>query len=105
MLLSLCFFEGSGILERTIPWFGLLPLLISLGRHRYSLKWRLLHGFFFGSILCCWPLVSAGSWVEAPILSTAEANLPIIGAWMLFCAAGVFFCENLHLSRLSRQWP
>ena len=88
MLLSLCFFEGSGILERTIPWFGLLPLLISLGRHRYSLKWRLLHGFFFGSILCCWPLASAGSWVEAPILSTAEASLPIIGAWMLFCAAG-----------------
>ena len=87
MLLSLCFFEHSGILERTIPWFGLLPLLISLGRHRHNLKWRLLHGFFFGSILCCWPLLAAGSWAQIPLLSTAEASLPIIGALMLFCAA------------------
>ena len=88
MLLSLCFFEDSGVLERTIPWFGLLPLLISLERHRYSLNWRLLHGFFFGSILCCWPLVSTGSWIETSIPATIWASLVMTGSWMLFCAVG-----------------
>lgn len=88
MLLSLCFFEHSGVLERTIPWFGLLPLLISLERHRNSLGWRLLHGFFFGSILCCWPLVSAESWMETSLLATTWTSLVMTASWMLFCAVG-----------------
>ena len=88
MLLSLCFLEQDGVLQRTIPWFGLLPLFISLDRHRHNLKWRLLHGLFFGFILYCWPLVLSGDWNKTSILATAWASLPMIGSWMLFCAAG-----------------
>ena len=88
MLLSLCFLEQDGVLQRTIPWFGLLPLFISLDRHRHDLKWRLLHGLFFGFILYCWPLVLSGEWNKTSILATAWASLLMIGSWMLFCAAG-----------------
>ena len=94
MLLSLCFLEHDGVLERTIPWFSLMPLFISLDRHRRNLKWRLLHCFFFGAILCCWPLLSAGAF-ELPTISGAVwASLPMIGTWMLFCAAGGFLLQR-----------
>ena len=85
MLLSLCFLEHDGILERTIPWFSLIPLFISLDRHRRNLKWRVMHGLFFGLILYCWPLVS---WSEPPNLVTVWTSLVMMGSWMLFCAAG-----------------
>ena len=85
MLLSLCFLEHDGILERTIPWFSLVPLFISLDRHRRNLKWRLLHGLFFGLILYCWPLVS---WNEPARLTAVWTSLLMMGPWMLFCAAG-----------------
>ena len=85
MLLSLCFLEHDGILERTIPWFSLIPLFISLDRHRRNLKWRLMHGLFFGLILYCWPLVS---WNEPANLATMWTSLLMMGSWMLFCAAG-----------------
>ena len=85
MLLSLCFLEHDGILERTIPWFSLIPLFISMDRHRHNLKWRVMHGLFFGLILYCWPLVS---WNEPPNLATVWASLLMMGSWMLFCVAG-----------------
>ena len=85
MLLSLCFLEHDGILERTIPWFSLIPLFISLDRHRRNLKWRVMHGLFFGLILYCWPLVS---WSEPPNLVTVWSSLVMMGSWILFCAAG-----------------
>ena len=85
MLLSLCFLEHDGILERTIPWFSLIPLFISLDRHRRNLKWRLVHGLFFGLILYCWPLVS---WNEPANLAAVWTSLLMMGSWMLFCAAG-----------------
>ena len=85
MLLSLCFLEHDGILERTIPWFSLIPLFISLDRHRRNLKWRVMHGLFFGLILYCWPLVS---WNEPANLATVWASLLMMGSWILFCAAG-----------------
>ena len=88
MLLSLCFFDEGGLLERTIPWFGLLPLLISLERHRYNLQWRLLHGFFFGAIICCWPLLAPGGGAEDSLLSTLWTSLVMTASWMLFCAVG-----------------
>lgn len=91
MLLSLCFFDHDGTLERTIPWFGLLPLFISLERHRRNLKWRLLHGLFFGLITCCWQLQTAKEKIFTPstaLLETAVAILLVTGSWMLFCTAG-----------------
>ena len=97
MLLSLCFFEHSGILERVIPWFGLLPLFISLERHRYSLKWRLLHGLFFGLITCCWQLQTADGEFFTPsaaLLETAVAILLVTGSWMLFCSTGGWFFRH-----------
>ena len=88
MLLSLCFLGQEGTLERTIPWFGLLPLFISMDRHRRDLKWRLLHGLFFGLILCCWPLVMAKDGSGLSILDVAETSPIRIGFWILFCVAG-----------------
>lgn len=102
ILLSLCFFDHDDTLERTIPWFGLLPLFISIARHRHNLKWRVIHGLIFGLILSCWQLETTKRGFFAPsaaFFRTVVALLLMTGSWVLFCAAGGLLLR--HPSRLA----
>lgn len=54
--------------ERLLAWFALVPLLVSLDRHRQSLGPRILHGLWFGA--------PVAAWYFAPAVATARSELP-----------------------------
>jgi len=61
-LVGVGFTAAEGPVERLLPWFAMVPLLVALhsARERGGSRW--LHGITFGWILCAWslhPLVQA----------------------------------------------
>ena len=112
LLLGIAFTSQQTSFERVLPWFCLVPLFISLWRHRDSTRRRAIHGLTFGVIFCALTFHSvfrselaalAGSEDASTVVILRAVGLSAID-WGIVTCASVLFCVASGFLVRARSW-